>query len=238
MKINKLTSLIKKYHLNTAVDSVKWEIKDKKATINFVTPDRTLVGSISMDDIDIPDCELPIYTTSQLLKLLSVFDSDIEIDPLIIESAAKTLNMTDKDSSATYMLADPSVIPVAPKSKQFPDFEFEMDINSDFISKFNKAKAALPDIGHVTFNCNSDKCEMIVGYSNNNTTRITIPINGSVHSEVKYKSFNSNYLKDILAVNSDSTKAIIAVSNAGLLSVKYEGPGFTSVYYLVEVNHV
>lgn len=238
MKINKLTTLIKKYHLNTAVDSVKWEIKDKKATINFVTPDRTLVGAITMDDIDIDDCDLPIYTTAQLLKLLSVFDGDIEISPLIIDGLAKTLNMSDKQSSATFMLADPSVIPVAPKSKQFPDFEFEMDITADFISKFNKAKAALPDIGHVTFNCNSGNCDMIIGYSNNNTTRITIPINGAIEGEIKFKSFNSNYLKEILSVNSDATKGSIAVSNAGLLSVKYTGTGAASSYYLVEVNHV
>lgn len=238
MKKSRLSDVIKKYHLNNTIDSVKWSIKDKVADINFVTSDRTLVGSLNATDVDIEDSELGIYTTGQFLKLISVFDNDINVSAFKIEDVARTLNMKDAESSVTYMLADLSVIPISGKPKQLPKFEFEMDITSDFISKFNKAKSALPDISHITFKCSKDKNEMIFGYSSNNTTRITLPIVGKATGDVDNKSFNSNYLKEILAANSDATKGTIKVSNGGLLMVEYTGNDYNVTYYLVEISHV
>ena len=239
MKKEKLSNIIKKYHLNNTIDSVKWVMgNDKAIDINFVTPDRTLVGSLRGTNVDIEESELGIYTTAQLLKLISVFGDDIKFSMLKIDEVARTLNMTDKESSVTYMLSDLSVIPVAGKPKQLPEFEFEMEITDDFISKFNKAKSALPDISHVTFNCTDSKQELIIGYSSNNTTRVTVPISGKTNGDVKYKSFNSNYLKEILMANSDAEKATLKVSNAGLMLLEYTGAEFSSTYYLVEVNHV
>jgi len=216
MKKDKLINVIKKYHLNNTIDSVKWSVgSDKCVDINFVTSDRTLVGSLRGTNVDIEESELGIYTTAQFLKLLSVFGDDIDFSMLKIDGIARTLNMKDKDTSVTYMLSDLSVIPVAGKPKQMPEFQLQIKVDNDFISRFNKAKSALPDISHVTFNCKGDKKEMIVGYSSNNTTRITVPIAAaSCSGEVTYKSFNSNYLKEILAANTDATEALIEVSDA------------------------
>jgi len=239
MKKDKLSNIIKKYHLNGTIDSVKWTVGDDKAVdINFVTSDRTLVGSLRATNFDIEESELGIYTTGQFLKLLSVFGDDIDFSMLKIDGVARTLNLSDKETSVTYMLSDLSVIPVAGKPKQLPEFEFEMDITDDFISKFNKSKSALPDISHVTFNCSGNKNEMIIGYSSNNTTRITIPIAGALNGDVKFKSFNSNYLKEILAANSDARSAKLKVSNAGLAMLTYESPDYSATYFLVEVAHV
>lgn len=239
MKKDKLSNIIKKYHLNNTIDSVKWVVNDDKSvSINFVTPDRTLVGSLKAEGFDIEESELGIYTTAQFLKLLSVFSDDIDFSMLKIDGVARTLKLADKETSVTYMLSDLSVIPVAGKPKQLPEFEFEMDITDDFITKFNKAKSALPDISHVTFNCTADKQEMIIGYSSNNTTRIIIPINGTLKGEIKYKSFNSNYLKEILSANSDSRVAKLKVSNAGLSLLNYDDTDYSATYFLVEVNHV
>ena len=157
---------------------------------------------------------------------------------LKVDNIARTLNMSDKASSVTYMLSDLSVIPVSGKPKQLPEFRLQIKIDSEFINKFNKAKSALPDISHVTFNCKGDKKEMIFGYSSNNTTRITVPISGNCSGDVQYKSFNSNYLKEILAANSDATDALIEVSDAGLMVVSYTGPDYSATYYLVEVQHI
>jgi hypothetical protein len=239
MKKDKLINVIKKYHLNNTIDSVKWTIgNDKAIDINFVTSDRTLVGSLRATGFDIEESELGIYTTAQLLKLLSVFGDDIDFSMLKIDNVARTMNMKDKESSVTYMLSDLSVIPIAGKPKALPEFQMQIKADADFISKFNKSKNALPDISHVTFNCKGDKKEMIIGYSSNNTTRITVPINASCSGDVEYKSFNSNYLKEILVANSDATSISLEVSNAGLMIVTASNSDYSATYYLVEISHI
>lgn len=240
MKKDKLVNVIKKYHLNNTIDSVKWTVgADKCVDINFVTADRTLVGSLRAKDIDIEESELGIYTTAQLLKLLSVFGDDIDFSMLKIDGIARTLNMKDKESAVTYMLSDLSVIPVAGKPKALPEFQMQIKADADFISKFNKSKNALPDISHVTFNCKGDKKEMIIGYSSNNTTRITVPIaSASCSGDVTYKSFNSNYLKEVLTANSDATSILIEISDAGLMVVTASNNDYSATYYLVEISHI
>lgn len=239
MKKDKINNIIKKYHLNGTIDSVKWSVgADKAVDVNFVSPDRTLVGSLRCIDVDIEESELGIYTTAQFQKLLSVFGDDINTSMLKVDGIARTLNMSDGESSVTYMLSDLSVIPIAGKPKNTPEFQLKIKIDSEFISKFNKAKSALPDVSHVTFNCKGGKNEMIIGYSSNNTTRITIPINATVNGELTYKSFNSNYLKEVLSANTDATEATIEVSDAGLMMITYKGSDFTSTYFLVEISHI
>jgi len=198
MKKDKLVNVIKKYHLNNTIDSVKWVVgADKSLDINFVTSDRTLVGSLRATNIDIEESELGIYTTAQLLKLLSVFGDDIDFSMLKIDGLARTLNMKDKESAVTYMLSDLSVIPIAGKPKALP--EFQMQIKA---------------------------------------TRITVPINASCSGDVEYKSFNSNYLKELMVANSDATSILIEVSNAGLMVVTASNADYSATYYLVEVSHI
>ena len=38
MNKNTITSVIDKYYLNGTVESVKWVIKDKNITVDFITP--------------------------------------------------------------------------------------------------------------------------------------------------------------------------------------------------------
>lgn len=239
MKKERIVDIIKKYHLNNTIDSVKWSVgSDKCVDIGFVTPDKTLVGSLRASNVDIEESELGIYTTAQFLKLISVFDGNIDVGMLKVDGIARTLNLSDTESKATYMLADLSVIPLAGRPKALPEFEFEMAITDDFITKFNKSKNALPDISHITFNSKNGKHEMIIGYSSNNTTRITIPINSAtVAGNIDFKSFNSNYLKEILMANLDAS-GTIKVSNAGLMLIEYTGTDYSATYFLVEINHV
>ena len=42
-----LTQFIDKYHLNGLVESVKWNIKDKVITVDFITPFKNLVGKVT-----------------------------------------------------------------------------------------------------------------------------------------------------------------------------------------------
>ena len=67
--INKLTlqSIINKYYLGEN-ESVKWDIKDKTLTINFMSPNKEVIGELVHENFDLEDSELAVYETKKLLK--------------------------------------------------------------------------------------------------------------------------------------------------------------------------
>ena len=65
-----LKRFIQKYNLNGNVNSVRWKSSDNKLITSFVTPDKTLLGTVSMDGFNFESTELGVYYTDQLQKLL------------------------------------------------------------------------------------------------------------------------------------------------------------------------
>jgi hypothetical protein len=57
MNKNTLTSVIDKYYLNGVVESVKWDIKDKAITVDFITPMKNLVGKVTSPNFDLEDID-------------------------------------------------------------------------------------------------------------------------------------------------------------------------------------
>lgn len=238
MNKSNLIEFIKQYHLNGTVEAVKWNITGKTATTSLISEDKTLIGTVSKSDIDIEDGELGVYMTSNLLKILDVFEPDLAINLNKVDTRLVNLNLKDKDTSAQFMLADLNVIPVAPKPKNMPDFQLSVKIDTTLINKIKKAKSALPDISHITFNTKNAVPEVIIGYSKNNTTNISFTVTGTLNGDIVHKSFNSNYLVEIFNANSSMETGIIEVSQAGLMRITYTGKTGNTEYFLVEVNHV
>ena len=65
--INKLQlqSIIDKYYLGLN-ESVKWVIKDKKVSIDFMTPTKDVIGNVVCDNFSMEDGSLAIYDTKKL----------------------------------------------------------------------------------------------------------------------------------------------------------------------------
>ena len=84
------------------------------------------------------------------------------------------------------------------------------------------------------------KVEMVLGYSNLNSNRITLEVTtvGEKNSVSKNISFNAKYFKEILSVNGDCSGAILKVSDAGLAMVQFQNDNFVSSYYMVESKRV
>ena len=76
----KIDRFINKYSLNGLVNTVRWQIKDKQLTTSFVTEDKSLIGSVSVENTDIEDGLMGVYTTDQLVKLLGVLGEDVTLD--------------------------------------------------------------------------------------------------------------------------------------------------------------
>ena len=75
----KIDRFINKYSLNGVINTVRWKIKDNTLTTAFVTDDKGLMGSVSVDNVQVEDGLMGVYTTDQLQKLLNVVSDDVDI---------------------------------------------------------------------------------------------------------------------------------------------------------------
>ena len=181
------------------VESVKWESKDGSLTTSFISDDKSVLGSVSMKDFDSTDATFGVYDTTKLTKMLSVLGDDIEFSINDIDGKSVSLKFKDGSTSVNYMLADLSVIPNVPDLKQLPDFDTEIKLDSNFISKFIKAQKGIADENNFTFTCKGEKNgQIILGYSNINTNRIKIDVDCTCKKDkVDPISFSQTFKRNI-----------------------------------------
>jgi hypothetical protein len=79
MNKQRLTRFIQKYYLNGTVNSIVLRSSSDNLSARFISGDKTLLGELSLDKSQIEDCEIGVYNTEQLSKLLSVLDDDINV---------------------------------------------------------------------------------------------------------------------------------------------------------------
>ena len=229
----KLNKFIQKYNLGGNVNSVKWTSKDNKLSTTFVTPDKSLMGKVSVDNFKFAEGYVGIYTTDQLEKLLNVLAGDITLDVSRSGDKAYSLKIKDGSVSIDYTLSDLSVIPDPPTLKRIPDFETNIKVDSNFIKTFIKGKSALPDADTFTIVNKNGDTQVIIGYSTINTNRVNIPVSTTINGLLDNISFNANLFKDILVANKDCTSATLEVSNDGLIRINFKIDDYDSVYYIV-----
>ena len=237
MEKSKINRFVQKYNLAGLVESVKWETKDNTLSTSFISDDKSVLGNVSMTDFQFQDSVLGIYDTSKLTKMLGVLDSDVEFSISDIEGKAVSLKFKDKATSVNYMLADLSVIPSVPDLKQLPDFNVKIKLDQRFIRTFISAKGALADENSFTFTCKDGKGQIILGFSNINTNRISIDVDCECDGDINPISFSATYLKEILVANKEASGATLNISTQGLSHIHFEVDEYTTDYYLVETQN-
>ena len=236
MNKTRITRFIGKYNLAGLVESVSWKTDVQKLNTRFIADDKTVLGEISLDNFNFEAAELGIYTTSNLNKMLSVLGDDIELQVQKVEDKSISLGLESDGTTANYQLADLSVIPNVPDLKQLPEFDIEIDLDGKFIDKFIKAKNALSDVDTFTVLTEKGNLNVVVGYSNVNSNRITFKASEGYGKEIKPISFSAKYLKEILTANKEATSAKLLVSTKGLAHIQFIIDDFVCKYYLVEVQ--
>ena len=236
MEKQSLNRFVSKYNLAGLVESVKWESKDGSLNTSFISDDKSVLGSVSMKEFDTSDATFGVYDTSKLTKMLSVLGDDVEFSISDIDGKPVSLKFKDGSTNINYMLADLSVIPNVPDLKQLPPFNVEIKLDSNFISKFIKAKGALADENNFTFTCTNGKGQIVLGHSNINTNRINIDVDCVCEGDVEPISFSATYLKEILVANKEATDATLKISSQGLSHIHFEIDNYESNYYLVEIT--
>lgn len=237
MEKQRLNRFVSKYNLAGLVESVKWTSENNTLSTSFISDDKSVLGRVSMTDFNYDSESFGVYDTSKLTKMLAVLGDDVDFSIQDMDGKPVSLRFKDGSTSVNYMLADLSVIPNVPDLKQLPDFNVRIKLDETFISKFIRAKGALPDENTFTLVCKEGKSQIVLGYSNINTNRITIDVDAECDGDVQPISFSATYLKEILVANKDATDAVLNISSQGLSHIHFEVDEYTTDYYLVEISN-
>ena len=239
MQKTKLNKFIQNYNLGGNVNSVKWTSNTNKLTTSFVTPDKSLLGTVVADNVVFEDGDLGVYQTDQLQKLLGVLGDDVNLTLTKAGDKAVSLKVKNDTVSVDYVLSDLSVIPDPPALKRLPDFQTKVKLDSKFIDTFIKGKSALSDVDMFTFvNDKDGNLNAVIGYSSTNTNRVTIPVETESNGLTEPVTFNANLFKEMLVANKECKSAVLEVSNEGLSKVNFKIDDYDSTYYIVAMQDV
>lgn len=238
MEKSKLEKFITKYNLGGSCESVTIKSDGDMLSVRSISGDKNVLGEVVVQDIKFPAGEFGIYETKKLRSILSVLDENITIKPNVVNGSTSGLNITDNSTKATFVLADPTVIPQVPDLKKLPPIDFTITLDEKFISTFIKAKSALSEVE--TFAVMSDgedtTATIVIGHSTQNTNRISISATTDKVAKVAPISFSANYLREILNANKEISNGTLQISSKGLSVAKFDANGFTSTYYLVQIS--
>jgi hypothetical protein len=237
MNKNNLLRFIQKYSLGGLIESVAWNAEGNKLSVRFISDDKTLLGEVEFNAFTSKAFNVGIYTTSLLKNMIGVLDSDIALKVDLAGDKAVSLKLSSEETETSYQLADLGVIPPVPDLKQLPEFGIDIEMASNMIDKFIKAKGALSDIDTFTIFTEAGDLKMAIGYSSISTNRVTFTCQKGFTGEIKPISFSAKYLKEILTANKEATSAKLSVSTDGLSHVGFQIDDFVCKYYLVEISN-
>ena len=233
-----LKRFIQKYNLNGNVNSVRWKSSDNKLITSFVTPDKTLLGTVSMDGFNFESTELGVYYTDQLQKLLGVVGDTVDLNLTKVDERAVSMNVTDGGVSVDFVLSDLSVISEPPTLKRLPEFTTSIKVDAKFIDTFIKGVSSLSDVDTFSIINKNGDCSVVIGYSKTNTNRVTIPVECENCELTDVISFDANLFKEVLVANKECTSATLEVSNEGLARIGFKVDEYDSLYHIVQSRSV
>lgn len=240
MNKTQLTDFITKYTLGGEIKSTKWTSNGNSLSTRFISGDKSVVGSVKMDKFDAFDpSEIGVYNTSQLLSLLSVVGDDVDftIDNMGGKFVSLQMKDTGHGTTSKYMLSDLSVIPTPPPLKNLPsEFELSLKLDSYFIGTFISGKSALPETETFTIISDNGKVNIVIGFSNIASNRVTIPVSVDNYSDIEPISFSAEMFSNILSANKECQNATMKVSSAGLSKINFTIDDYESEYYLVSTQ--
>ena len=232
-----LLRFIQKYSLGGVIESVAWNAEGNKLSVRFISDDKTMLGEVDFDGFTSTPFNIGIYTTSLLKNLVGILDNDLTLKVDSVGDKATVLKLSSDETETSYQLADLGVIPSVPDLKMMPEFGISIEMASNMIDKFIKAKGALSDIDTFTVFTEGGDLKMAIGYSTISTNRVTFTAIKGFDGDIKPISFSAKYLKEILTANKEATTAKLKVSTDGLAHVEFKIDEFTCKYYLVEISN-
>lgn len=242
MEKEKLLGFIKRYNLNGSIESVQLDsnLSNNSISTKFASEEKYILGTVVLNKVNFGDATLGVYDTTKLKSLLGVLGSDIDVSTTKSNDRVVSVSLKDKNMSANFMLSDLSVIPKTPNLKNLPSWDVVIKLDKDFVSRFVKAKNALPEVSTFTLlmNNKTSKLELVLGYASINSNRISMAVEtlNGMDSVTKTISFSAKYFKEVLSANIDSDNAELKVSCQGLAYTSFSSEDYDAEYYLTEVR--
>ena len=236
--INKLQlqSIINKYYLGVN-EAVKWEIENNELGINFMTPTKDVIGSVSCKDFQLENSSLAIYDTKKLNSLVSICNGDLLLELEKNNAIYTKLKISDLNFNLNYALSDPLLIGKVGEVT-IPDWVVELDLTQEDIDNLIKAKSALSGIDNMlvttTTNLdNEDVVEFVFGDESGHNNKITYQVKGKITEQDIKLPFNSDIFKTILHTNKDMGGGKLYLSSMGLIQLEFELENIFSRYFIV-----
>ena len=236
--MNKITldTFIQKYNLGGNVNSVTWNSTGESLSTDFISPNKSLRGQLTLSKQNLPEFEVGVYDTPLLSKMLGTLSDNIDFkvkkSPLD-EDQAVAFGFSDGNISADYVLAAVGVIPEVPEIKGIPEFTTLVNIDSQFINSFIKGKSALSEVETFAVKPSKNGVESVIGYSDMNSNRISINVQSGAVGLEESISFNANLFSQVLSANKECSKAVLQISNKGLAFIEFKIDDFIAKYWLV-----
>lgn len=236
--VNKLVlqSVINKYHLGE-IEQVKWIIKDKTLTVNFMTLNQEVIGKVVHEGFDLEDSELAIYDTKKFLNLLSITSGDLMFTLEKGKSVYTKMHFADNAFNLTYALADPLLIKKVGTVTE-PEWDAVLPLEKEYVDNLVKAKNALTGIGtmsiKVDIDLNGDNtCIFTFGDEKGHDHKITYQMYGNIKQEKADIPFNSDMFRNILKENKDLESGNIYLNYQGLMKIEFKTEDTLCEYYMV-----
>lgn len=235
--INKLIlqSFIDKYYLNGTNIQAKWRIKDNELTVYAGRAGR--VCKVILNKFEFEDCELGIFDTEKLNKLLSITQGDLVIKPIKVRETPVKLSISDLNFDLTYSLADLIIMDKVSYYRDPESYEVEIELNPVDITNLVKAKNALKDEDNMVVNTVEDEnngyvLEILFGDSSGFSNKISYKLIGDIKEVGLSIPFNSFVFKEILNSNKDMDGGTLKISNLGMMKINFKKDGIESEYFL------
>ena len=221
---NTLQSVISKYYLNGLFSQVKWRIKDN--TLTIYAGEQGRAAKVHLKDFKFEDCELGIFDTHKLAKLLSICNGELLISAEKTHKIYTKLHIADSNFDLNYSLADLFVIPKANYFQGIEEPDVKLDLEKENIDALIKAKTALSDQSNLLIKTTTDLdgtpiCEFTFGDIDDFSNKVTYALQGDINATDLELPFNSDILKDMFSNNKDMERGTIKISVDGMIQLNF-----------------
>jgi len=234
-----LIQLIESFYLNGLATQVKFKVKNNEAHIKFATDNKDCIGEIKAP-VQLEDCEIGIFNTAQLLKLLNITNEYIELKLEKQGNHFLKLHISDNQFDLSYNLSDLGLIQDPGVVPNLPPHDLEFDINFDFTQKYIKAHNALDkpprfEIGVTKDFQGEEVVSFMVGEKSTYSNKVTFTEAGTIINQLKPVSFSAANFREIVSV-AKSANGKAYLFKDGLLKINLEEEGVISEYFLVALH--
>jgi hypothetical protein len=241
MITTEITSFIKKYYLDGQCESAIWNQTNNGYLVNFYTNTKDCLGKIEFNtELEDGETKFGVFSTSQLLSLMNITN---EYCSLSIERDLKgnsiKMQISDNQYETFYHLADLNLFENVPAIDEPESYDIDINLDSDFVSRFIKAKNALDKtinrvLIETKLNNDNQKCvEFTIGENSSHANKIKFNIISSYENDIEPIAFNGDILKLIFQANKEFTSANIKIFREGLMKINFHNDNIKSQYFLV-----